>query len=71
MSMSYINESNTFIAGSVCAVPDILDNDIIISELEHQSAKYVLFQTNTFEKGMNLINPLSSKRLKSLTNDLL
>ena len=37
---------------------DVLDCDIIVSEIKLQSHYYIHFQTNTLGKGMNsIINP--------------
>ena len=34
------------------------NSNIVVSEFELQSRYYVLFRTNTLEKGMNLLRPL-------------
>ena len=41
-------------------VVNVLDCDIVVSEIEPQSNYYVYFWTNTLDKGKNRLKPASS-----------
>ena len=41
-------------------VANVLNYDIVVSEFEIHSYFYIHFQTNTFDKGMNLFIPFTT-----------
>ena len=54
--------------GSPCGVlANVLDCDIIVSEIELQSCYYIRFQTNTVGKSMNPFIPPSNYGLNNTT----